>query len=111
MSFEWPRWCEGWQQRPVQDMIKDLQLILVPVDGCAAGVTSTRGGPIHKPWTFAVSSEMLAKELRGLKCDKKHRHDPCIGRETAKTAFYPAELCAAIHRGLVRIKATVDGSA
>ena len=43
MSFEWPRWCDGWKQPEVQLMIKILKLSPIDVDGCAVR-RSARGG-------------------------------------------------------------------
>ena len=37
VSFEWPWFCDGWRQG-VRSMISEVKLILVSVDGCAAGV-------------------------------------------------------------------------
>ena len=99
-SFEWPRWCAGWDQPLVQQMVNELKMILIDVDGCAVGLTNADGQPILKPWRIAVTSELLANSLGGLRCDKTHEHASCAGRETARTAFYPVDLCRAIHRGL-----------
>ena len=99
-SFEWPRHCEGWKTQAVMDMIETLGLTQVDVDGCSVGVKSKKGEPILKPWRFAVSSVHLQHALSGLRCDKTHDHVPCAGNETSRTAFYPEELCKAIHKGL-----------
>ena len=100
VSFEWPRYCEGWNQPLIKDMIRELRLQPVPVDGCAVGLKDKSNKPLYKPWTIAVSSPFLAEQLKDLRCDKTHEHGKTAGPETAKTAFYPRTLCEAIHRGL-----------
>ena len=100
VSFGWPRYCEGWKQPLIVDMLRDLDLHAVPVDGCAAGLTDQNGTPLFKPWLIAVSSTALVEELRNFRCDKNHEHGKIAGDETAKTAYYPRALCEAIHRGL-----------
>ena len=56
ISFEWPRYCEGWKQPLIVDMLRDLDLHPVPLDGCATGPTDKNGTPLYKPWLIAVSS-------------------------------------------------------
>ena len=100
VSFEWPRYCEGWEQPLIVDMLRGLDLHAVPVDGCGTGLTDKNGTPLFKPWLIAVSSTALVEELKNFRCDKNHEHGKIAGDETAKTAYYPRVLCGAIHRGL-----------
>eukprot|EP00972_Heterocapsa_arctica_P066783 9854580-Heterocapsa_arctica.AAC.1 len=60
VSFEWPRGCDGWDQPAVRQMVQELKLDFVDIDGCAVGVVSQDGEKILKPWRFAVSSPHLA---------------------------------------------------
>ena len=106
ISFGWPRYCEGWKQPLIVDMLRDLGLHNVPVDGCATGPTDKNGIPLFKPWLIAVSSTSLIEELKNPRCeknprcDKNHEHGKIAGAETAKTAYYLRAPCEAIHRGL-----------
>ena len=101
VSFEWPRYCSGWKTPEVANMIKELQLTAVDVDGCSVGVERKADGePILKPWRFMVSSPHLAAQLQDFRCHGGHRHVPCSGADTARSAFYPEELCEAVHKGL-----------
>ena len=100
ISFEWPRHCDGWKEDAVTAMLKELKLEPVEIDGCAVGVRSRSGDPILKPWRIAVSSPQMMQALDGLRCPGGHAHVPCAGRETARSAFYPEQLCNAIHDGL-----------
>ena len=80
-------------------MLEELKLDPVDFDGCAVGVQSKAGEPILKPWRIAVSSPLMRQALDGLRCQGGHMHIPCSGNETARSAFYPAHLCNAIHDG------------
>ena len=101
VSFEWPRYCSGWKTPEVANMIKELQLTAVDVDGCSVGVERKADGePILKPWRFMVSSPHLAAQLQDFRCHGGHRHVPCSGADTARSAFYPEQLCEAVHKGL-----------
>ena len=81
-------------------MLTDLKLIPVDVDGSRVGVKTKSGEPILKPWRIAVSSPHLEHALQGLRCEGGHTHAPCAGAETARSAYYPEQLCNAIHDGL-----------
>ena len=108
-SFEWPRHCEGWKEVVVQAMLEELKLEPVDVDGCAVGVQSKTGEPILKPWRIAVTSPLMRQALDGLRCQGGHKHTPCSGNETARSAFYPAHLCNTIHDGLDAHESTSAG--
>ena len=84
ISFEWPRYCEGcegWKQPLIVDMLRDLGLHRVPVDGCATGLTDKNGTPLFKPWLVVVSSASLVEELKKFRCDKTHEHGKIAGDE------------------------------
>ena len=101
VSFEWPRYCDGWRQEVVRSMISQLKLIPVSIDGCAAGVADEDGTPIFKPWRIMVSDVHLAASIGGFKCSGDHLHRRCAGGKlVAQTAYYPRRLCEAIHKGL-----------
>jgi len=103
VSYEWPRHCDGWRDPTVEAMVHTLGLVPVDIDGCAVGVRDSKGTPILKPWRFMVSSQSMASALEGLRCRKDHEHRRCSGGKlTASTAFYPEQLCEAIHEGLDR---------
>ena len=77
---------EGWKQPLIVDMLRELDLHAVPVNGCATGLTDKNGIPLFKPWPIAVSSTALVEELKNFRCDKNHEHGKVAGVETAKTA-------------------------
>ena len=53
-----------------------------------------------KHWRIAINSQHMKQALDGLRCQGGHVHVPCAGDETARSAFYPEQLCNAIHDGL-----------
>ena len=59
-SFEWPRHCTGWLQPPLLDFIHRNQLHNAEVDGCACGMTTSKGEPILKQCRFVTSSARQA---------------------------------------------------
>ena len=86
-SFEWPRHCEGWKEASMQAMLEELKFEQDDVDGCAAGVQSKTGEPILKPWRIAVNSDLMRQALDSLTCQGGHKHTPCSGNETGRSAF------------------------
>ena len=97
ISFEWPRYCVGWDVIEVKHMIDRFKLKPANVDGCAVGVINKAGThSIKKPWCFVCSDVSLANKLDVFKCDKTHKHVPCAGNETLQTGFYPTKLADTI---------------
>ena len=98
MSFEWPRWCTGWHEKMIIDMIYQLDMHTALVDGCSVGVVDEHGVPIKKPWRFVCTSPRQAASLDALRCthEADFKHPECVGSRTAKTAFYPSPLCRTI---------------
>ena len=68
-------------------------------DGCMYGLATHYGHrniPIKKPWrivSWGVQFQSLMK-----KCDHKHQHAPCAGRETRVTQLYTLRIAAAYDR-------------
>jgi len=93
ISFEWPRYCAGWDLPELHDMINRFNLIPADIDGCMVGVVSKKDEtPIKKPWRFVCSDPQLAESLGQYICDKEHNHVPCQGGDTKQTGFYPRKL-------------------
>ena len=102
ISFEWPRYCAGWDLPLIQTIVSEFQLIPADVDGCSVGVSSVAspGSKILKPWRFYCSSPDLAKLLGKRRCDKTHPHLPCAGRDTYLTGFYTDKLANLMIKGI-----------
>ena len=67
-SFEWPRGSSGWNQDFVLNMMEDLGLFVVNVDGCAMGVQDEEGMLIYKPWTVVTTSADVVRLLQPFRC-------------------------------------------
>ena len=90
VSFEWPRYCAGWDLPDLVSLISEFNLIQANTDGCAVGVRSiVTGKPIKKPWKFYCSQPQLAELLDAKKCSRDHEHTICSGRDTKLTGFLP----------------------
>ncbi len=98
VSYEWPRYCSGWLQKKVRDMIRKFNLSAIKIDGCSVGVTDAAGTRVKKPWLVVSSCPELEEGFAGNVCSRDHVHTPCQGQITARTAFYPPAMCHIIHR-------------
>ena len=67
ISFEWPRYCYGWTQEPVMQMIRDFGLEEALCDGCAFGLVSD-DVPVYKPWRIVTDHHGLAVNLSNYRC-------------------------------------------
>ncbi len=101
ISFEWPRFCAGWDLPLIKIIIDEFKLHECDVDGCSVGVKSVvTGKPILKPWKFYCSQPELAAKLGQLRCDKLHSHSKCQGRDTVLTGFHPTDLAKIMINGI-----------
>ena len=101
VSFEWPRHCAGWMLPELQSFIRRWDLYAVKVDGCAAGMISSDGYPIRKPWLFVTSNSQQALALQAFKCTHHPReHVEAAGKETKRTEIYPPALATAMLESL-----------
>ena len=98
-SFEWPRYCSGWNNSVLLDWILRRQLHSSVSPGCAVGVTAKDGLPAKKPWRIVTSSKRLADNLSSLKCSHSE-HAPLEGPWPRKSAFYPKPLCVMMLQSL-----------
>ena len=62
VSFEWPRHCFGWVQKPVMEFIRNFQLEKALYDGCAFGMEH-QGEPLLKPWRIVTDHPLLARNI------------------------------------------------
>ena len=88
--------CAGWTLPELQSFIKKWDLHSGNVDGCAAGMTSSDGHPVKKPWRFITSNEQQALALQVFRCNHHpSEHVKAAGRETKQTEVYPVALAIA----------------
>ncbi len=102
ISFEWPRHCSLWQEESVKKFVTEFQLQKVDFDGCSVGLVSSKGEPLLKPWRIHTDNLAVIRALIDRRCAKKHQHGIIAGKETARTASYPTELCVLLHKAFVR---------
>ena len=95
VSFEWPRHCTGWLQKPLVEFIHRNNLYTANVDGCACGMVNTAGEPLLKQWRFVCSSARMAISLSELRCQhpSDFKHGVIQGSTTKGTETYPLKLC------------------
>ena len=92
VHYEWPSYCKGWELVELQDFCNEHQMKLSKCNACSFGSEH------FKPWTIATSSQELADMIDSNKCkhDSSHKHTPCEGSKTAKSAYYPPVMCESI---------------
>ena len=92
VHYEWPSYCKGWELVELQEFCNEHQMRLSKCNACSFGSEH------FKPWTIATSSQELADMFDNNRCkhDSSHKHTPCEGSKTAKSAYYPPVMCESI---------------
>ena len=107
-SHEHPAHATSWAIDEMKALMQEYGVDVYQADQCMYGlVARAQGGwkckPAKKPTRFMTNSRALAKELQK-KCDRTHEHQVLLDGRAAGAARYPAGLCKAICRGIVREK-------
>ena len=87
VSFEWPRYCEGWgpgKSAVATRRQKELPRV-IDFDGCAFGLVSRKGGPMKKPWGIVTEHCGIGDSMRKL-CSRRQTSRPGGGRRCAARA-------------------------
>ena len=102
VTFEWPRHCAGWALKEIQELIKELGMVVVDFDGCRVGLCNEKGEPHLKQWRLITTDNRIARIFSGLRClhDKNFKHAVIEGSSTRQTGFYPREMCEYIMHAL-----------
>ena len=95
-SFEWPRFCDGWNLPELNAFAVKHNLFIADCDGCALGMKSKKGEPYYKPWRIITTSETLASALKKHRCTKDHIHCQIAGKETERSGFYSEDMAKVI---------------
>ena len=85
--MELPRGCQYWKNDDVKFMIEGTISKIHDFDGCCYGLRQKFGDNnmyINKPWRIVSWNVKIGNKL-SLKCDGRHEHAPCAGRETIHT--------------------------
>ena len=101
-AFEWPKDCEGWQIPELMQFCKRHDLFVAEPQGCAFGVSDSKGNPHLKSWWVATSSWKLATNLDNKRCSHSSdfKHAPLEGGAARKSAFYTKEMAECISNSL-----------
>ena len=98
---EQPLRATSWKEPAVRNMLK-LCGERFSCDGCRFGLENDHGDPIRKPWGW-FSSLPGVKEVLHKVCQKHHpSHAPVTGKDLAKTAIYPEQLCRDFAKVLIQ---------
>ena len=96
--MELPRGCEYWNNDEVKFMIEGTDSSIHDFDGCCYGLRQKFGDSnkyIKKPWRIVSWNVEVGNQL-SLKCDGRHEHVPCAGRETLHTQIYTSKVVSII---------------
>jgi len=96
--MELPRHCDYWKDKRVVKMIEETECQINDFDGCCYGLREQFSHPpkyIKKPWRI-VSWGINFGESLSRKCDGRHEHAPCAGRETSSTQVYTSKIVSII---------------
>ena len=99
--LELPRGCDYWKDRRMTDLVEGMVSHEHKFDGCMYGVKSQfqeTPKPIKKPWKIVTWGVSFPKLRR--KCDRRHDHAECAGRETRVTQVYTKWIAKIIMKGI-----------
>ena len=96
--MELPRGCQYWNNEEVRFMIEGTDSTIHDFDGCCYGLRQKFGESnlyIKKPWRIVSWNVELGNKL-SLRCDGRHEHTPCAGRETLHTQIYTSKIVSIV---------------
>ena len=100
--LELPRGCDYWKDRRITDLVEGTVSHEYKFDGCMYGLKSqfqeTTPKPIKKPWKIVTWGVSFPKLHR--RCDRRHDHVECAGRETRITQVYTKWIAKIIMNGI-----------
>ena len=99
--LELPRGCDYWKDRRMTDLVEGTVSHEHKFDGCMYGLKSQfqeTPKPIKKPWKIVTWGVSFPKLHR--RCDRRHDHVECAGRETRITQVYTKWIAKIIMSGI-----------
>ena len=112
--MELPRGCLYWSNAEVKMMIEGTDSTINDFDGCCYGLRQKFGNLnmyIKKPWRIVSWNAHVGKRLP-LRCDGRHDHAPCAGRETIHTQLCTSKMVSIVleevHRRIMCAEQNAD---
>ena len=102
--LELPKGCDYWHDERMKCMIEGTDSHVHDFDGCMYGLKTQfddRHIPIKKPWrivSWGVKFDLHKK------CDRRHDHGKCEGRETKVTQTYTQQIVDIILKTICRLR-------
>ena len=99
--LELPRGCDYWKDRRMTELVEGTVSHEHKFDGCMYGLKSQfqeTPKPIKKPWKIVTWGVSFPKLRR--RCDHRHEHAECAGRETRITQVYTKWIAKIIMNGI-----------
>ena len=99
--LELPRGCDYWKDRRMTELVEGTVSHEHKFDGCMYGLKSQfqeTPKPIKKPWKIVTWGVSFPKLRR--RCDHRHEHAECAGRETRITQVYTKWIAKIIMNGM-----------
>ena len=100
--LELPRHCDYWKDPRMTKLTDTPDSFINDFDGCCYGLREQYSHPpryIKKPWRI-VSWGVDFGDSLSKKCDGRHEHAPCAGRETIGTQVYTSNIVSTILKKL-----------
>ena len=100
--LELPRGCDYWHDERMKCMIEGTDSHIHDFDGCMYGLKTQFDGrhiPIKKPWRIVSWGVKFELHKR---CDRRHDHGKCEGRETRITQTYTQQIVDVILKTICR---------
>ena len=100
--LELPRGCDYWHDERMKCMIEGTDSHVHDFDGCMYGLKTQLDGrhiPIKKPWRIVLWGVKFDLHKR---CDRRHDHGKCEGRETRITQTYTQQIVDIILKTICR---------
>ena len=94
VSFEWPRYCDGWDSAKCWEIATLCKFLSIrsDFDGCMYGLRhfSDSHSFLKKPWRIQSNCPELKK--LSLTCDGSHPHKPTAGASAVASGMYTVKL-------------------
>ena len=103
-----PTRAKSWALPEIRKMMLNTGVDVFEADQCMYGMKTWGESRAQlvlamKPTKFMTNSQTIGRELIR-KCDGSHEHQPLVDGRACASARYPAALCKALCRGIIKEK-------